>query len=85
MIFLFIINTYIIITIIMRMNISFDIIIRDARYNIVIFFERLEVWIWIVLKFSFFRFIEVFEWTLIVKFVFYAIAIQDIFLYNNHN
>ena len=36
-------NIHIIITIIMRINISFDIIIKDARYNIVIFFEKLEV------------------------------------------
>ena len=68
-------NTHIIIAIIMRINISFDIIIKNARYNIAIFFERLEIWIWIVLRFSFFRFIEVFKWTLIIKFVFCAIAI----------
>ena len=43
MIFFFTINTHIIIAIIMRINISFDIIIRDARYNIVIFFEKLEI------------------------------------------
>ena len=36
-------NTHIIIAIIMRINISFDIIIKDARYNIVIFFKKLEV------------------------------------------
>ena len=36
-------NTHIIIAIIMRINISFDIIIKGARYNIVIFFEKLEI------------------------------------------
>ena len=36
-------NTHIIITIIMRINISFDIIIKNARCNIVIFFEKLEI------------------------------------------
>ena len=36
-------NTHIIIAIIMRINISFNIIIRDARYNIVIFFKRFEI------------------------------------------
>ena len=61
MIFLFIMNTHIIIAIIMRINISFDIIVKGAHCNIVIFFERLEIWIWIILRFSFFRFIEVFE------------------------
>ena len=54
-------NIYIIIAIIMRINISFNIIVKGARYNIVIFFEKLEVWIWIVLRFSFLRFIEIFE------------------------
>ena len=43
MIFFFTMNTHIIIAIIMRMNISFNIIIKDARYNILIFFERLEI------------------------------------------
>ena len=38
-------NTHIIIAIIMHMNISFNIIIRGARCNIVIFFEKLKVWI----------------------------------------
>ena len=38
-------NTHIIITIIMRINISFNIIIKNARYNIVIFFEKFEIWI----------------------------------------
>ena len=85
MIFLFIINIYIIITIIMRINISFNIIIKNARYNVAIFSERFEIWIWIIIRFSFFKFIEVFKWILIIKFVFYAIAIQDIFLYNNYN
>ena len=41
-IFLFIIYTHFI-AIIMHMNISFNIIIKNARYNIVIFFEKLEV------------------------------------------
>ena len=36
-------NTHIIIAIIMRMNISFDIIIKDTRYSIIIFSERLEI------------------------------------------
>ena len=36
-------NTHIIIAIIMRINISFDIIIKDARYNIVIFSERFKI------------------------------------------
>ena len=36
-------NIHIIIVIIMRINISFNIIIRDARYNIVIFSERLKI------------------------------------------
>ena len=45
MIFLFIINIYIIITIIRRINISFNIIVKDARYNIVIFFKRFKIWI----------------------------------------
>ena len=36
-------NTHIIIAIIMRINISFDIIIKNARYNIVIFSEKLEI------------------------------------------
>ena len=36
-------NTHIIITIVMRINISFNIIVKKARYNVVIFFERLEV------------------------------------------
>ena len=54
-------NTHIIITIIMRINISFYIIIKGARYNIVIFFEKLKVWIWIILRFSLFRFIEILE------------------------
>ena len=75
MIFLFIINTYIIIAIIMRINISFDIIIRGARYSIVIFFERFEIWIWIVLKFSLLKFIEILKWTLIIEPAFCAIAI----------
>ena len=52
-------NTHIIIAIIMRINIPFYIIIKGARYSIVIFFERLEIWIWIVLKFSLFKFIEI--------------------------
>ena len=43
MTFLFAMNTHIIIAIIMRINISFNIIIKGARYNIVIFFERLEI------------------------------------------
>ena len=43
MIFLFIINTYIIIAIIIRINILFDIIVKDARYNIVIFFKKFEI------------------------------------------
>ena len=36
-------NTYIIIAIIMRIHISFNIIIKDARRNVVIFFEKFEV------------------------------------------
>ena len=36
-------NTYIIIAIIMRINISFNIIIKDARRNVVIFFKKLEI------------------------------------------
>ena len=36
-------NTHIIIAIIMRINISFNIIIKDARYNIVISFKKLEI------------------------------------------
>ena len=36
-------NIYIIIAIVMRINISFDIIVKDARRNVVIFFEGLEV------------------------------------------
>ena len=36
-------NTYIIIAIIMRINILFCIIVKGARYNIAIFFERLEI------------------------------------------
>ena len=43
MIFFFIMNIYIIIAIIMRINISFNIIIKNARYNIVIFFKKLEI------------------------------------------
>ena len=43
MTFLFAMNTHIIIAIIMRINISFNIIVRDARYSIVIFFEKLEI------------------------------------------
>ena len=85
MIFLFTMNIYIIIAIIMRINISFYIIIKGARYSIAIFSEKLKIWIWIVLRFSLFRFIEILEWILIVKFVFCAIAIQDIFWYNNYN
>ena len=34
---------YIIIAIVMRISISFDIIIKNAHYNVVIFFERLEI------------------------------------------
>ena len=45
----------------MRINFSFNIIIKDARRNVVIFFKRLKVWIWIIINFSFFEFIEVFE------------------------
>ena len=36
-------NTHIIIAIIMRINISFNIIIKDARRNVIIFSERLEI------------------------------------------
>ena len=36
-------NTHIIIAIIMRINISFNIIIKGARYSIVIFSEKLEI------------------------------------------
>ena len=36
-------NTHIIITIIIRINISFNIIIKDARYNIVIFSKKLKI------------------------------------------
>ena len=36
-------NTHIIIAIIIRINISFDIIIKNARYNIVIFFKKLKI------------------------------------------
>ena len=36
-------NTHIIIAIIMRINISFNIIIKNARYSIVIFFKRLKI------------------------------------------
>ena len=43
MIFLFIINIYIIIAIIMRISISFNIIVKGARRNVVIFFEGFEV------------------------------------------
>ena len=38
-------NIHIIIAIIVRINISFDIIVKDAHYNIVIFSEKLEIWI----------------------------------------
>ena len=69
----------------MRISISFNIIIKDPRRNVVIFFEGLKIWIWIIIKFSFFEFIKVFKWTLIIKSAFYAMAIQDIFLYNNYN
>ena len=43
MIFLFIINIHIIIAIIMRVKISFNIIIKGARRNVVIFFEKFEI------------------------------------------
>ena len=36
-------NTHIIITIIMRINTSFNIIIKNARRNVVIFFEKLKI------------------------------------------
>ena len=43
MIFFLIINTHIIITIIMRISISFNIIIKDARRSVAIFFEKFEI------------------------------------------
>ena len=36
-------NTHIIITIIMRVRISFNIIIKNARRNVVIFFKEFEI------------------------------------------
>ena len=40
MIFFFTIITYIIIAIVMRISILCDIIIKDARYNVIIFFKK---------------------------------------------
>ena len=42
MIFLFTITIYIIIAIILRINTLCDIIVKDTRRNVVIFFEKLE-------------------------------------------
>ena len=42
MTFFFTMNTHIIIAIIMRINISFNIIIKDARYNVVISLRDLK-------------------------------------------
>ena len=43
MIFLFIMIIHIIIAIVMRINISYNIIIKRARRNVVIFFKKLEI------------------------------------------